>query len=91
MKRCGVEHGKLPIQQIDQLRAVSHVRRGEPNPFVSLHAIERFGRTVSQGHPVPAGRGEQPGDGRPYLPGADDDDILHAASMSRFHRSRTWA
>ena len=76
----GIEHGKLPVQEIDQLRAVLDIRRYGTDALAVVAAGQNFGRAIGQGHLVVARRGEQLGHGGADLAGADHDDILHAPS-----------
>ena len=77
----GIEHGKLPIEQIDQLRAVLNIRNNRANAVASIDPAEYVGRAVCQGHFIIFRRGEQPGNGGADLSRTDHDDVLHEPSL----------
>ncbi len=80
MEGGGIEHRELAVQQIDQVRAVLHIRSREANAFVRVEPRKNLRGAIGERDLVIARGGQQPGDGSAYFPGADHDDVLHAPS-----------
>jgi hypothetical protein len=67
LERGGIEDGKLPIQQIDELGAILNIDRHALNAFVSTRAIENFRRAIREDYLIVSCRGQLFSDRSLYL------------------------